>query len=273
MASSSSFSSASFPVPSVHATVNDDDNDSYNTTFTTTNNNINTIMSSAPPHDHDEYNNDPGMDLFADFNTTTGFEALMDDIAMDGTFDGSTPMLFDDPNNNNNANHSMSLEGQDLFAQLEPQLELSSETSTIRPVNDLQQQQQQQLQMQPQNPSASPVTITAPVPQMAPPPPQTASQDHTTTDLPNTTTAPATAAPGTATTPLPTPPATTAPAPAKPAAAPNSRKRIPPEKTLILETFFQNNPKPDREARDRLAKQTGLPIRNIQVSTTFTRFL
>lgn len=46
----------------------------------------------------------------------------------------------------------------------------------------------------------------------------------------------------------------------------NSRKRIPPEKTLILETSFQNNPKPDRATRDSLARETGLPVRNIQVS-------
>lgn len=54
--------------------------------------------------------------------------------------------------------------------------------------------------------------------------------------------------------------------PRKHDAAPNSRKRIPPEKTLILETSFQNNPKPDRETRDSLAHETGLPVRNIQVS-------
>lgn len=46
----------------------------------------------------------------------------------------------------------------------------------------------------------------------------------------------------------------------------NSRKRIPPEKTLILETSFQTNPKPDRATRDSLARETGLPVRNIQVS-------
>lgn len=49
-------------------------------------------------------------------------------------------------------------------------------------------------------------------------------------------------------------------------AAPNTRKRIPPEKTQILESSFQANPKPDRERRDSLARETGLPVRNIQVS-------
>lgn len=47
---------------------------------------------------------------------------------------------------------------------------------------------------------------------------------------------------------------------------PSTRKRIPAEKTMILEEAFQMNPKPDRERRDALAKQTDLPIRNIQVS-------
>lgn len=46
----------------------------------------------------------------------------------------------------------------------------------------------------------------------------------------------------------------------------NTRKRIPPEKTLILENSFKENPKPDRDSRDVLAKETGLPLRNIQVS-------
>lgn len=50
--------------------------------------------------------------------------------------------------------------------------------------------------------------------------------------------------------------------------APNTRKRIPPEKTLILESSFQENPKPDREWRDALARETGLPVRNIQVSSS-----
>lgn len=53
--------------------------------------------------------------------------------------------------------------------------------------------------------------------------------------------------------------------PPKPDPPPNTRKRIPPEKTLILESSFQENPKPDRDSRDSLARETGLPVRNIQV--------
>jgi DNA primase len=46
---------------------------------------------------------------------------------------------------------------------------------------------------------------------------------------------------------------------------PNTRKRIPAAKTQILEASFQKNPKPDRDSRDALSKETNLPIRNIQV--------
>lgn len=52
----------------------------------------------------------------------------------------------------------------------------------------------------------------------------------------------------------------------------NSRKRIPPEKTLILENAFQENPKPDKDARTALANKTDLPIRNIQVCPLFIPF-
>lgn len=47
--------------------------------------------------------------------------------------------------------------------------------------------------------------------------------------------------------------------------APNTRKRIPAAKTQILEASFQRNPKPDRESRDALSKETNIPLRNIQV--------
>lgn len=45
----------------------------------------------------------------------------------------------------------------------------------------------------------------------------------------------------------------------------NSRKRIPPEKLIVLEEAFQENPKPDKEARTELANAIDLPMRNIQV--------
>ncbi|ANB13627.1 hypothetical protein AWJ20_1926 [Sugiyamaella lignohabitans] len=46
---------------------------------------------------------------------------------------------------------------------------------------------------------------------------------------------------------------------------PNARKRTNPEQALILETSFKKNPKPDKEGREELAMQTGLPSRNVQI--------
>jgi len=44
-----------------------------------------------------------------------------------------------------------------------------------------------------------------------------------------------------------------------------SRKRITPQQTAILEDGFKQYPKPDKEFREELSKRTGLPQRNIQV--------
>lgn len=69
------------------------------------------------------------------------------------------------------------------------------------------------------------------------------------------------------------PPSPHAPAITAYTASTNSRKRIPPEKTLILENAFQDNPKPDKDARNALAKETDLPVRNIQVCFKIFFFL
>lgn len=45
----------------------------------------------------------------------------------------------------------------------------------------------------------------------------------------------------------------------------NPRKRISPEQALILETSFQETPRPDKEKRENLSEKTGLPVRNIQI--------
>lgn len=259
-----SAASTSTSAPSNHSTTADASNDA-NTLYV------------------NQYTNEPPIDLFTDFTTTTGLDSLMD--VTGGAYGDMTAATFFDPASFMQASTTTPMDLDEFNVEPGHQvlLETTGAGASIALAESVQHSLHEPAASGPQPPVPATFTPSAsqlPLPQASPSigtqdgqhtletppaapavPVTTASSSTATTTA--ATTAPITTVPITAATIAPTAAPTTT---VKSENAPNARKRIPPETTLILETSFQNNPKPDRDGRDSLAKQTGLPIRNIQVS-------